>query len=51
MRVEPPVPSQVLAAIREPFAGAPAVDAPVMQPLALLLDLAGEVAVAAPAVE
>lgn len=42
MRLEPPVPSQVLAAIREPFAGAPVVDAPVMQPLALLLDLAGE---------
>lgn len=42
MRLEPPVPSEVLAAVRAPFAGAPLVDAPVMQPLALLLDLAGE---------
>jgi ATP phosphoribosyltransferase regulatory subunit len=44
MRLEPPVPPQVLAAIRAPFAllGAPFVDAPVMLPLGLMLDLAGE---------
>lgn len=44
MRLEPSVPPAVLSAIRAPFAalGAPFVDAPVMLPLALLLDLAGE---------
>ena len=44
MRLEPPVPAEVLAAIRAPFVstGAPFVDAPVMLPLGLLLDLAGE---------
>jgi ATP phosphoribosyltransferase regulatory subunit len=44
MRLEPSVPPQVLAAIRAPFAllGAPFVDAPVMLPLGLMLDLAGE---------
>ncbi|HEY2658541.1 MAG TPA: ATP phosphoribosyltransferase regulatory subunit [Caulobacteraceae bacterium] len=44
MRLEPAVPSEVLAAIRAPFAalGAQAVDPPVIQPLGLLLDLAGE---------
>lgn len=44
MRLEPSLPAEVLAAIRAPFAGAGAVltDAPVLQPLGLLLDLAGE---------
>jgi len=44
MRLEGPVPVEALASIRAPFAGAGAVltDAPVLQPLALLLDLAGE---------
>ena len=44
MRLEAPVPADVLAAIRAPFAGldAVAVDPPVIQPLGLLLDLAGE---------
>jgi ATP phosphoribosyltransferase regulatory subunit len=44
MRLEPPVPADVLAAIRAPFAelGAPFVDAPVVLPLGLMLDLAGE---------
>lgn len=44
MRLEPPVPPQALAAIRAPFAaaGAQSIDVPVMQPLTLLLDLAGE---------
>ena len=44
MRAEPPVPAQALAAIRAPFeaAAAQAVDAPILQPLGLLLDLAGE---------
>ncbi len=44
MRVEPTVPSAVLAAIRAPFegAGAERADAPLLQPLNLLLDLAGE---------
>lgn len=44
MRVEPPVPSEVLAAIRAPLeaAGAAQADAPLLQPLNLLLDLAGE---------
>ncbi|MGZ6015380.1 MAG: ATP phosphoribosyltransferase regulatory subunit [Phenylobacterium sp.] len=44
MRVEPPVPPQALAAIRDALAaaGAQAVDAPILQPLGLLLDLAGE---------
>ena len=44
MRVEPPVPAEALAAIRGALAatGATAVDAPILQPLNLLLDLAGE---------
>lgn len=44
MRLEPAIPPKALAAIRAPFleAGAAATDAPVLQPLALLLDLAGE---------
>jgi ATP phosphoribosyltransferase regulatory subunit len=44
MNLEPAVPTEVLTAIRAPFAaaGAQAVDAPVIQPLGVLLDLAGE---------
>jgi ATP phosphoribosyltransferase regulatory subunit len=44
VRVEPPVPAQALAAIRGALATARAtpVDAPILQPLNLLLDLAGE---------
>lgn len=44
MRLETPVPAEALAAIRAPFAaaGATAVEVPVLQPLALLLDLSGE---------
>lgn len=44
MRVEPPVPPDALAAIRDALsaAGATRVDAPILQPLNLLLDLAGE---------
>jgi ATP phosphoribosyltransferase regulatory subunit len=44
MRLEPLPPTDAMAAIRAPFAGLDAVlvDAPVMQPLGLLLDLAGE---------
>lgn len=44
MRLEAPVPAAVLAAIEAPFREQPAValDAPVLQPLGLLLDLAGE---------
>lgn len=44
MRVEPSVPEDVLAAIRAPLqaAGAERTDAPLLQPLNLLLDLAGE---------
>jgi ATP phosphoribosyltransferase regulatory subunit len=44
MRIEPTVPPQALAAIRAPMlaAGAQAIDAPILQPLNLLLDLAGE---------
>lgn len=44
MRVEPAVPADVLAAIRAPLAasGAVPVSAPLLQPLNLLLDLAGE---------
>lgn len=44
MRAEAPVPPQALAAIRAPFlaAGAEGVDTPILQPLGLLLDLAGE---------
>ena len=44
MRLEPALPADALAAIRQPFVdmGAPFVDAPVMLPLGLLLDLAGE---------
>lgn len=44
MRVEPAVPQEALAAIRAALAkaGAQRVDAPILQPLGLLLDLAGE---------
>ncbi len=44
MRLEPPVPLAALAAIRAPLAeaGATQVEVPVLQPLALLLDLTGE---------
>ncbi len=44
MRVEPPVPGKVLDAIRGALAaaGAEPGDAPILQPLNLLLDLAGE---------
>jgi ATP phosphoribosyltransferase regulatory subunit len=44
MRVEPPVPAKALIAIRDALvaAGAEPVDAPILQPLNLLLDLAGE---------
>lgn len=44
MRLEPAIPAKALAAIRAPFVEADAkpTDAPVLQPLALLLDLAGE---------
>jgi ATP phosphoribosyltransferase regulatory subunit len=44
MRTEPVVPADALAAIRAPMleAGAEPVDAPILQPLNLLLDLAGE---------
>lgn len=44
MRAEPSAPADALAAIRAPFlaAGATPVDPPVIQPLNLLLDLAGE---------
>ena len=44
MRVEPPVPADAHAAIRGALAaaGATPVDAPILQPLNLLLDLAGE---------
>ncbi len=44
MRVEPAVPPEAMAAIRQSLAavGARAVDAPILQPLNLLLDLAGE---------
>ncbi len=44
MRLEAPVPSDVLAAIQAPFLETPAhlFDAPVLQPMGQLLDLAGE---------
>jgi ATP phosphoribosyltransferase regulatory subunit len=44
MRLEPPVPADVLEAVRAPFLESPAhvLDAPVLQPLGQLLDLAGE---------
>jgi ATP phosphoribosyltransferase regulatory subunit len=44
VRTEPPVPAEALAAIRAPLTGAGATpaDAPLLQPLGLLLDLAGE---------
>jgi ATP phosphoribosyltransferase regulatory subunit len=44
MQLEPTVPPKALAAIRAPFMalGAAAIDAPVIQPLNQLLDLAGE---------
>ena len=44
MRIEPPVPAEVLAAISAPFqvSPAPLIEVPILQPLNLLLDLAGE---------
>lgn len=43
MRTEPPVPAKALAAIRAALSpGAAPADAPILQPLGLLLDLAGE---------
>ena len=44
MRLERPVPAEVLSAIQAPFLKVPAavLDAPILQPLGLLLDLAGE---------
>ncbi|WP_068879199.1 ATP phosphoribosyltransferase regulatory subunit [Phenylobacterium sp. CCH12-B4] len=44
MRVEPSVPAEMLSAIRAPLeaSGAERADAPLLQPLNLLLDLAGE---------
>ncbi|PZQ56799.1 MAG: ATP phosphoribosyltransferase regulatory subunit [Phenylobacterium zucineum] len=44
MRVEPSVPAEILAAVRAPLegSGAQRADAPLLQPLNLLLDLAGE---------
>lgn len=44
MRVEPPIPAEVLSAIRAPFLelGAEAIDPPLVQPLGLILELAGE---------
>jgi ATP phosphoribosyltransferase regulatory subunit len=44
VRLESPIPEKALAAIRAPFAeaGATPIDPPVLQPLGLLLDLAGE---------
>lgn len=44
MRLEPQLPRAALAAVRTPFeaAGAERADAPLVQPLGLLLDLAGE---------
>ena len=44
MRLEVPVPADVLAAIEAPFLETPthALDAPILQPLGLLLDIAGE---------
>ena len=44
MRVEPTAPTEILAAIRQPLEGAGAMraEAPLLQPLSLLLDLAGE---------
>lgn len=43
MRLERAIPKSALAAIRAPFEGAGAeIETPVLQPLALLLDLAGE---------
>ncbi|MBL8772546.1 MAG: ATP phosphoribosyltransferase regulatory subunit [Phenylobacterium sp.] len=44
MRIEPAVPAQVLAAVRAPLESSRAerADAPLLQPLNLLLDLAGE---------
>ncbi len=44
MRLEAPVPGEILQAIRAPFLETPAetLDAPILQPLGLLLDLVGE---------
>lgn len=44
MRIEPPIPAEVLAAVRRPFEGLEATlaDVPLVQPLGMVLDLAGE---------
>lgn len=44
MNVEPPIPAEVLAAVRAPFVafGATPIDPPLMQPLGVILDLTGE---------
>jgi ATP phosphoribosyltransferase regulatory subunit len=44
VKLEAPIPADVLAAIQAPFLQTPAVmfDAPILQPLGLLLDIAGE---------
>jgi len=44
VRLEAPIPDAILAAIQAPFRDSPAetLDAPLLQPLGLLLDLAGE---------
>ena len=43
MRAEPRVPAEILANLRAPLSeGASSVDAPILQPLGLLLELAGE---------
>jgi ATP phosphoribosyltransferase regulatory subunit len=44
MRIEPPIPPEIMAAVRAPFAelGADPIDPPVVQPLGLILDLSGE---------
>jgi len=44
MRIEPPIPAEIMAAVRAPFAelGADPIDPPVVQPLGLILDLSGE---------
>ena len=44
MRSEPPIPAEVMAAVRAPFAelAATPIDPPVVQPLGLILDLSGE---------
>jgi ATP phosphoribosyltransferase regulatory subunit len=44
VNVEPPIPAEVLAAVRAPFAelGATPIEPPLMQPLGVILDLTGE---------